>query len=350
MRSDVAVRTHLRPLEPFFAQDDVTEISINRPQEVWLARQGHPYMESHAVPELDLNRLDTLAQLIAQYSDQEVTAEHPLLSAKTPEGFRIQVIRTPAVEPGLIAMSIRKPLVLDVDLDWYEGRSAFDHVNARSADEELAEVRILEAYQQQRFRDFIEEAIRARKNILISAGTDTGKTTFLNAALKAIDLRERIITIEDTREVRLKQPNALHLLASRGAQGQAKVTPQDLLEACLRLRPNRIIMGELRGVEAFTYLEAINSGHPGSLTTVHADSPEFALERMALMIMRAGTPMTKPEIMAYLKLTVPIIVQFTKDVTGSRFISQIYYEKTSKINHAAETPDAFRNITGAVNC
>ena len=109
-------------------------------------------------------------------------------------------------------------------------------------------------------------------------------------------------------------------------------------------------MGELRGVEAFTYLEAINSGHPGSLTTVHADSPEFALERMALMIMRAGTPMTKPEIMAYLKLTVPIIVQFTKDVTGNRFISQIYYEKTSKTNHAAETPDAFRHITGAGNC
>lgn len=327
MRSDVAVRTHLRPLEPFFAQDDVTEISINRPREVWIARQGHAYMEPHAVPELDLGKLDMLAQLIAQYTDQEVTAEHPLLSAKTPDGFRIQVVRTPAVEPGLIGMSIRKPSVLDIDLDWYQERKAFDHVNDRPAEEALTEQRMLEAYRERRFRNFIEDAIKARKNILISAGTDTGKTTFLNAALKVIDQRERIITIEDTREVKLKQRNALHLLASRGAQGRAKVTPQDLLEACLRLRPNRIIMGEFRGVEAFTYLEAINSGHPGSLTTVHADSPEFALERMALMIMRAGTPMSKPEITAYLKLTIPIIVQFTKDSLGNRFISEIYYDK-----------------------
>jgi type IV secretion system protein VirB11 len=349
MRSDVAVRTHLRPLEPFFAQDDVTEISVNRPQEVWIARQGHAHMERHAVAELDLNRLETLAQLIAQYTDQEVTAEHPLLSAKTPDGFRIQVVRAPAVEPGLIGISIRKPSVLDVDLDWYEGRRAFEHVNTRPAEEELAEERILTPYRQRRFRDFIEEAIKARKNILISAGTDTGKTTFLNAALKVIDERERIITIEDTREVKLKQRNALHLLASRGAQGQAKVTPQDLLEACLRLRPNRIIMGELRGVEAFTYLEAINSGHPGSLTTVHADSPEFALERLALMVMRAGTPMTKPEITAYLKLTVPIIVQFSKDVTGNRFISQIYYEKAPVPSLQRASMASPRNLVCAAN-
>ena len=237
-------------------------------------------------------------------------------------------------------MSIRKPSVLDVDLDWYQERKAFEHVNARPAEEALAEQRMLEAYQEHRFRDFIEDSIKARKNILISAGTDTGKTTFLNAALKVIDQRERIIKIEDTREVKLKQPNALHLLASRGAQGQAKVTPQDLLEACLRLRPNRIIMGELRGVEAFTYLEAVNSGHPGSLTTVHADSPEFALERMALMIMRAGTPMSKPEITAYLKLTIPIIVQFTKDAVGNRFISEIYYDnaRAADPKHSAILP------------
>jgi type IV secretion system protein VirB11 len=336
-------------LEPFFAQDDVTEISINRPQEVWIARQGHVYMERHAVAELDLNRLETLAQLIAQYTDQEVSAEHPLLSAKTPDGFRIQVVRTPAVEPGLIGMSIRKPLVLDVDLAWYEERRAFDHVNTRPAEEELAEERMLTAYQQRRFRDFVEEAIKARKNILISAGTDTGKTTFLNAALKVIDERERIITIEDTREVKLKQRDTLHLLASRGAQGKAKVTPQDLLEACLRLRPNRIIMGELRGVEAFTYLEAINSGHPGSLTTIHADSPEFALERLALMIMRAGTPMSKSEIAAYLKLTVPIIVQFTKDAAGNRFISQIFYDKVLEPPPAQVSAPPRCNLVRAVS-
>jgi type IV secretion system protein VirB11 len=325
IKSDVAVRTKLRPLEAFFQQDDVTEISINRPKEVWIARQGQPYMQRQDVPELDLGHLNTLADLVAQYSDQEVDAEHPLLSGKLPNGYRVQVIKTPAVESGLIALSIRKPAILDVDLDWYEEKQAFRCVHKRGTAEAELEQSLVTAYREERYKDFIEQAVRGRKNIIVSAGTDTGKTTFLNAALKAVDERERIITIEDTREVRLKQPNALHLLASRGGQGLSKATQEDLLRACLRLRPNRIVMGEIRGAEAFAYLNVVNSGHPGSLTTIHADCVELAWERLALMVMEARTPMTKSEVKDYLRLVVPIIVQWSKDEMGNRFVAEIYY-------------------------
>jgi type IV secretion system protein VirB11 len=326
IKSDVAVRTKLRPLEAFFEQDDVTEISINQPKEVWIARQGQPYMQREDVPELDFGHLNTLADLVAQYSDQEVDAEHPLLSGKLPNGYRVQVIKTPAVESGLMALSIRKPAILDVDLDWYEDNQAFRYVNKRRTTEADVERSLLAAYREARYKDFIVQAVRGRKNIIVSAGTDTGKTTFLNAALKAVDERERIVTIEDTREIRLKQPNALHLLASRGGQGLSKATQEDLLRACLRLRPNRIVMGEIRGA----YLNVVNSGHPGSLTTIHADSVELAWERLALMVMEARTPMTKSEVKDYLRLVVPIIVQWNKDDAGERFITEIYFDGAAR--------------------
>lgn len=331
--SEVAIRTLLRPFDCFLGDAAVTEISVNRPGEVWLAKQGQVYMSKVDLPDLQLSDLETLAKLVAQFSEQEVTPERPLLSGRIPGGYRIQVVLPPAVPQGSIGISIRKPAMLDVDLDWYEARGAFDYVNIRPAQEAEAEERMVQAYTERRFKDFFVEAIRAHKNIVISAGTDTGKTTFLNAALKAIDARERIITIEDTREVmthgKPSHENALHLLASRGQQGRSSATPQDLLEACLRLRPNRIIMGELRGGEAYAYLSVINSGHPGSLTTIHADSPTFAIERLALMVLQAKVGLSRSEVMEYLRLTVPIIVQFTKSEKGERYISEIYYERVS---------------------
>jgi type IV secretion system protein VirB11 len=184
---------------------------------------------------------------------------------------------------------------------------------------------LAELIRKHRYREFLEAALRAKKNILISAGTSAGKTTFLNACLKGISTEERIITIEDTREVTPPQPNRLHLLASRGGQGRAKVTPQQLLEASLRLRPDRIILGELRGAEAFTFLRAINSGHPGSITTIHADSPRLAVEQLALMVMQADLGMERPQILEYVKSIIPIVIQLRRDNQGRRSISLIDY-------------------------
>lgn len=323
--SQVPIETYLRPLKPYLDLPGVSEISINKPQEIWvekLSSQGG--MECHQVPELTFAHLHTLGRLIAQFTEQEISEETPLLSATLPGGYRVQVVLPPATEPDAIGISIRKQALLDLSLDDYQERGAFSEVNIvatrKTEDQELTEI-----FQEGRYREFLGSALRARKNILISAGTSAGKTTFLNACLKTIPMEERIVTIEDTREVMPPQPNRLHLLASRGGQGRAKVTPQHILEAALRLRPDRIILGELRGAEAFTFLRAINSGHPGSITTIHADSPQLAFEQLTLMIMQADLGMERQHILEYVRSVLPVVIQLKRNENKNRKISEIYF-------------------------
>ena len=136
-----------------------------------------------------------------------------------------------------------------------------------------------------------------------------------------------MITVEDAREIQLPQhPNKVHLLASKGGQGRAKVTTQDLIEACLRLRPDRIIVGELRGAEAFSFLRAINTGHPGSISTLHADTPTMALEQLKLMVMQAGLGMPPEEIKNYILAVIDIVIQLKRGDGGRRDISEIYFK------------------------
>ena len=173
--------------------------------------------------------------------------------------------------------------------------------------------------------EFLRFAIRNSVTMFISGGTSSGKTTFLNALLKEVPDTERIFSIEDTRELKPPQPNYLALLASKGDQGKSRVTIQNLLEAALRLRPDRIFLGEIRGAEAYSFLQAVNTGHPGSLTTLHADSPRGAFERIALATMQAGLGLSKSEIMDYVRTVVPVVVQLRRKPT--RGLSEIYFNK-----------------------
>lgn len=325
--SDVAINTLLRPLQKFLNQEGITEISINRPQEVWTELNGE--MTCHEVSELDFEHLESIAKLVAKHSEQKISAETPLLSATLPQGYRVQIVLPPAVEQGLIAISIRKQALLDITLDDYEKLGAFSAINKKTELEIATENQLQILYKKKLYRDFIELALLLKKNILISAGTSTGKTTFLNACLKVIPLEERILTIEDAREVKVPHRNCVHLVASRGGQGLAKVTPQELLEACLRLRPDRILLGELRGAEAFSYLRAINSGHPGSLTTIHSDSPNLAFEQLALMVMQADLGLERPQVLEYIRSIIPIVVQLKRGEKGHRYISEIYYSEAT---------------------
>lgn len=304
------------------------EISINRPGEIWVEKLGGGRgMERFEVPELTFGHLHTLARLLAQYSEQEVSEETPLLSATLPDGHRVQVVLPPAVEAGTIGISIRKQALLDLSLDDLAKRGAFDHVNSPEASQQANDAQLRELYKAGRYLEFIEAAVLAKKNILISAGTSAGKTTFLNACLKAIPIEERIVTIEDAREVWPPQPNRLHLVAPRGRQGRAKVATQQLLEASLRLRPDRIILGELRGVEAFTYLRAVNSGHPGSITTIHADTPDLALEQLALMIVQADLGMDRTYILEYIQSVLQVVIQLKRSDKGRRYLANVTFSK-----------------------
>ncbi|MBB6486851.1 ATPase, T2SS/T4P/T4SS family [Rhizobium lusitanum] len=165
------------------------------------------------------------------------------------------------------------------------------------------------------------KAIDEKFNILISGGTSSGKTTVARALLSMADARERIITIEDAQELHPPHMNQVGLIADR--KEKSARSPSRLLESCLRMRPDRIIVGEIRGVEAYDFLEAINTGHPGAITTIHADSPELAFDRLALMVMRSGVRMTYGEIIHYAKKTIDLVIQVGRR-HGQRGVLEVY--------------------------
>jgi type IV secretion system protein VirB11 len=283
-------------------------------------------MRKEELPILDMEHLKGLGRLVAQSTEQVVSEEKPLLSATLPNGFRIQVVFPPACESGTVCMSIRKGAEEVFTFEKYDQLGAFDNTATEDVvDPHVAMLR--ELIEQRKIREFLTQAIVYKQNIIISGGTSTGKTTFTNAALLEIPTRERLITVEDAREVLLpKHENRVHLLASKGGQGRASVTTQDLIEACLRLRPDRIIVGELRGSEAFSFLRAINTGHPGSIATLHADTPNMAIDQLKMMVMQAGLGLPPSEVKEYILSVVDIIVQLKRSSEGKRFISEIYFK------------------------
>ncbi len=323
-----ALETFLLPFHALFAEEGVSEISVNTPGEAWIEKRGEVRLEK--IPELDLEHLKNLGRLVAQSTEQMVSEEHPLLSATLPNGYRIQIVFPPACEIGTVALSIRKGSSMKITMDDYEKMGAFSQTSTGEIIDPIDKT-LLEYLNNKNIRDFLCTAVKAKKNIIISGGTSTGKTTFTNAALLEIPTDERLITCEDAREIQLpNHPNRLHLLASKGGQGRAKVSMQQLIEACLRLRPERIIVGEVRGAEAFSFLRAINTGHPGSISTVHADSPEMALDQLKMMVMQAGLGLPPQEVKNYIIAVVDIVVQLKRAAKGVRYVSEIYFKGDPK--------------------
>lgn len=325
--SIVALETYLAPIKGYFAQEGVNEVSINRPNEVWVEKFGD--MTRYDVPEFTVDHLKALARLIAQSTEQRISEETPLLSANLPDGYRVQIVFPPACEAGTIAYSIRKQSTLNMDLEAYEALGAFQTTAVRRT-ENAADKKLRALLDSGQVKDFIRTAVLAKKNLIVSGGTSTGKTTFLNAVMKSVPNTERIITCEDAREINIEHiQNRVHLMASKGGQGRAQVSIQDLIEACLRLRPDRIMVGELRGKEAFSYLRAINTGHPGSISTLHADTPALAIEQLILMIMQAGLGITREQIKSYVENVINVIIQLKRGEKGRRYVSEIYFKEES---------------------
>ena len=325
----VYLASYLAPLAPMIGRPDVTDIFINRPGEIWIetVKGGQ---ERHAVPQFDETMLWRLARQIASVSHQGISREHPLLSATLPGGERIQIVAPPATR-GPLAMAVRKHVMADLSLSDYEKDAAFSTVRVDGcSDSELLDAQLSALLEKKRFAEFLSLAVKGRKNIVIAGGTSTGKTTFLNALLKEIPREERLVLIEDTPEIRLDHPNSLGLLAVRGNLGEAQVTADELVQASLRLRPDRIVMGELRGQEAASYLRAVNTGHPGSITTLHADSPNGAVDQLVLLVLQAGLNLGRTEIADYVRGIVDVFVQLSRR-DGRRSISQIVFRGRSEL-------------------
>jgi type IV secretion system protein VirB11 len=319
----IYLRSYLAPLTGMLARPDVTDIYVNRPGELWVETIGGE-IERHDAPKLDAATLERLARQIAAIAHQGISREHPLLSATLPDGARVQVVSPPATR-GPLALAIRKHVSPDLTLDDYVAAGAFAETRGRdSAAPDEADDRLAAMLKAGDISGMLAAAVRARKNILVAGGTSTGKTTFLNALLREIPPEQRLILIEDTPELYVRHENAVGLLAARGVLGEAQVNANDLLAASLRMRPDRIILGELRGEEAFAFLRAINTGHPGSMTTVHADSPERAIEQIVLLTLQAGTQLSRDDVRHYIRSTVDIFVQLTR-VAGKRRVAEVVF-------------------------
>ena len=317
----VYLHSYLAPFAASLAREDVTDLYVNRPHELWVETLGGT-TERHDAPGLTEALLSRLARQIAAISHQGISREHPLLSATLPGGERVQIALPPATR-GPAAFAIRKHVSPDLSLADYVAVGAFDTTKrggkAESAGIDDALAAMLDAGD---VAGMLSAAVKARKNVLISGGTSTGKTTFLNALIREIPDDERLILIEDTPELYLRHANSVGLLATRSELGEARVTTNDLLSASLRMRPDRIIVGELRGPEAFTFLRAVNTGHPGSMTTVHADSAARAIEQIVLLVLQSGAGLRRDEVHHYVTTTVDVYVQLAR-TAGRRRVAEV---------------------------
>lgn len=320
----VYLRTYLAPFTPWLDRPDVTDILVNRPGEVWI--DGAEGFERIATPDVTDTMLQRLAQQIAAHTAQGVSREHPLLAATLPDGARVQIVTPPATRQH-VCLAIRKHVVQDLTLADYDAAGAFANVRrAGSGERSASDADLAALLERGELTTFFSRAVREGRNIVISGGTGTGKTTFLNALLKEIPQSDRLVVIEDTPEVKLVHPNAVGLVAVGSELGETHVGIDELLRASLRLRPDRLMVGEIRGSEAFTFLRAVNTGHPGSLTTVHADSPEGALEQIAFMTLQAGLTLTRADVIDYAKSVIDIVVQLGR-VQGRRGVSSVAFHR-----------------------
>jgi type IV secretion system protein VirB11 len=264
---------------------------------------------------------------MANYTKQKVNAQSPICSTSLPTGERVQIVAPPACDLGLYSITIRKPSNKTFGLDELDAGGLFEHTRAAKGRSAAGDAELLELKNAGKWPAFLELAVKARKNILISGATGSGKTTLSKALIQLIPSEERLLTIEDTRELIVPHRNAVHMLYSKDGQGQANIGAKHLLEASLRMRPDRILLQELRDGTAFFYLRNVNSGHPGSITTVHADSAALAFGQLSLLVKESegGRDLDRGDILALLKLLVDVVVQ-CKKVDGRFRVTEIYFE------------------------
>jgi type IV secretion system protein VirB11 len=321
-----ALELNLRALKPILADPDVTEVCINAPGEAFIeTRSG---WDRRALPFADLDWCMRLAKLIANSTRQRIDESSPLLSATLPSGERAQIVLPPATSAGTVAITLRRPASEVWTVSELARRGIFRSTRRAQSALDDTERELLRLLEGQAYEAFMHLAVASRKNILVSGPTGSGKTTWTKALIREIPEGERLITIEDARELVLdRHPNHVRLFYSKDDQGLSRVTPKQLLECCLRMKPDRILLAELRAEEAFDYLRNVNSGHPGSITSIHAGSCELAFEQLVLLVKQSagGRELARRDIKSLLYLLIDVVIQF-EVVRQERFIREIYFD------------------------
>ena len=311
----------------YIASLDVTEICINRPGEVYLESRGH--WQRIEVPSMSFERARQFCVAIVNESNtgQRITDTDPVVSLTFPTGQRAQFVIPPACDPGKVSITIRLPSHQTRSLDQYQADGFFDRVlegvpSISVHDEELLALRANRQY-----AEFFRKAVLYKKNVVVAGATGSGKTTFMKALVNHIPHNERLVTIEDARELFITQPNVVHLLYSKGGQSTSNVTAKSCMEACLRMKPDRIILAELRGDESFYFIRNCASGHPGSITSCHAGSISQTWDQLALMVKASaeGSGLEFDVIKRLLQMTIDIVVHIAAH-EGQRHITGIDFD------------------------
>ncbi len=304
---------------------DVTELVINRPYEAGVEQGGK--WTWHEVPEMSFDWLMTLARAAAAATKQDIRSDAPLVSTVLPTGERCQFLIPPATLEGIVSVTMRKPSAVTLSLDDMISGGVFADTAVAGRTVPAVDRRLMEMLQAKDWRGFLELAVVSRKNILISGATGSGKTTISKALIQLIPDHERLLTIEDARELRVPHRNCVHMIYSKDDQGQAKIGPKQLLESALRMRPDRILLQELRDGTAFFYLRNVNSGHPGSITTVHANSAEGAFEQLTLLVKESegGRDLGRDDIRGMLKSLIDVVLQAEK-IDGRWRVKEVYFD------------------------
>jgi type IV secretion system protein VirB11 len=349
---------YLEPMRVLLQDTQVTEICINGPGHAWVER--YTGWTREALPFCTFDWCIALANLVANFTKQRVSAIEPVLSATLPSGERVQFVLPPVAGEGCVSITIRKPSIMLWTLDQLgstepieselpDGQRAMltldvfretvlvpkQRLDADRLAEDCTEGdrELIALLREKNYRLFLRRAVQLRKNILLSGATGSGKTTIAKALILEVPADDRIVTIEDVRELVLRnQPNSVSMLYSQGGQGQAKVTGGDLLVSAKRMRPDRVFVSELRtGDEAYDYLVSINSGHPGSITSVHADTAEGAFVALAQIMKRseAGKGMSTREGVELAQLNVDVVVQCAR-IKQRRCVNEIWYDPSTK--------------------
>lgn len=289
----------LGPLEPLLADPDINDILVNGCNSVWVDRDGK-LVETSVKFKDDIHLLHVVNRIVSRIG-RRVDESSPIVDARLPDGSRVNAIIAPLSIDGPV-LSIRRFRPTPFKLA--------DLISRGTLSEGIAE--------------FLEQAVRARLNILISGGTSAGKTTLLNVLSGYVSAEERIVTIEDTAELRLQQRHVIRL-ESRPAniEGQGVVSQRELVKNALRMRPDRIIVGEVRGAEALDMLQAMNTGHEGSLTTVHANTSRDALARIETLVLLGGVELSQRSIREQIASAFDLIVQVKRLADGRRCLVSV---------------------------
>ncbi len=313
--------SYLMPLAPSLEDAHVVEVSINPDGQVWIERQGDSHMRLLEHLTFAPAQAADLAKAIASEMDVPLSPKKPIVSGKIPHGgkpLRAQVVAQPVVE-GAASISFRRYSQTKLEA----GSMRLLHGELVDLDKRRRDragaVRELSSVG--KVTEAMQLCIEDRLNVVISGGTSTGKTTFARALLDMVDPRERLITIEDAFELFPGQANTVCMKSDRTPGSER--SPSRLLESSLRMRPDRIILGELRGSEAVTFLEAINTGHGGSFTTLHADTALKAIDRLAMMVLSTGLNMRFEEVRRYCAQSIDAVIQLGRS-EGQRGIVEVF--------------------------